>query len=81
MSLSNSEKREIETLIRKEIRIFMENNTVKRFEDKILDRISKEMKKGRLETDIKDITVKMFREFYQFMWNNKSQWETKLKNS
>lgn len=80
MSLSSQEKREIETLIRKEIRTFMENNTVKRFEDKILDRVSKEMKRGKLEGDMKEITLKMFREFYQFMWMNRSQWESKLKN-
>lgn len=81
MSLSSQEKREIETLIRKEIRTFMENNTVKRFEDKILDRVSKEMKRGKLEGDMKEITLKMFREFYQFMWMNRSQWESKLKNA
>jgi hypothetical protein len=59
----------------------MDNNTVKQFEDKLMDRISKEIKRGKLEGDIKDITLRMFREFYQFMWMNRSYWEPRLKNA
>lgn len=81
MALSNAEKKEIEVLIRKEIKSFMENNTVRQFEDKLLDKISKEIKRGKLEGDIKDITLRMFREFYQFMWTNRGYWEPRLKNA
>ena len=73
--------KEIETITRKEIRNFMDNNTVKQFEEKLLDRIQKEIKRGKLEGDIKDITLRMFREFYQFMWMNRSYWEPRLKNA
>jgi hypothetical protein len=73
--------REIETVIRKEIKNFLETNTIKQFEDKLLDRVHKEMKRGKLESEVKDIAVKMFREFYQFMWQNRSYWEPRLKNS
>ncbi len=59
----------------------MQNNTVKQFEDKLLDTIRKEIKKGKLEGDIKDITLRMFREFYQFMWTNRGYWEPRLKNA
>ena len=81
MALTSSEKKEIETIVRKEIKIIMDNNTLKQFEDKLFDKISKEMKRGRLEGDIKDITLRMFREFYQFMWMNRSYWEPRLKNA
>ena len=81
MALTSSEVREIEVLMRKEIRNFMDNNTVKQFEDKLIDRIGKEIKKGKLEGDVKDITLRMFREFYQFMWMNRSYWEPRLKNA
>jgi hypothetical protein len=81
MALTTTEKKEIEVLIRKEIRSFMENSTLKQFEDKLLDKISKEIKRGKLEGDIKDITLRMFREFYQFMWMNRSYWEPRLKNA
>jgi hypothetical protein len=81
MALTSSEVKEIEVMIRKEIRSFMDNNTLKQFEDKLLDRISKEIKRGKLEGDVKDITLRMFREFYQFMWMNRSYWEPRLKNA
>jgi hypothetical protein len=81
MALTSTEKKEIEVLIRKEIKDFMGNTTVKQFEDKLLDRIGKEIKRGKLEGDVKDITLRMFREFYQFMWMNRSYWEPRLKNA
>ncbi len=81
MALTSSEVKEIEVIIRKEIRSFMENNTIKQFEDKLMDKIQREMKRGKLEGEVKDITLKMFREFYQFMWVNRSYWEPRLKNA
>ena len=81
MALTSTDKKEIETMIRKEIRSFMDNNTLKQFEEKLMDRISKEIKRGTLQGDVKDITLRMFREFYQFMWMNRSYWELRLRNA
>ena len=81
MALTSSEVKEIEVVVRKEIKNFMGNNTVKQFEDKLMDKIQKEIKRGKLEGDIKDITLRMFREFYQFMWMNRSYGEPRLKNA
>ena len=81
MALTTSEKNEIEVIVRKEVKNFMGNNTVKQFEDKLMDRIQKDIKRGKLEGDIKDITLRMYREFYQFMWMNRSYWEPRLKNA
>jgi hypothetical protein len=81
MALTSSEIKEIEVMMRKEIKNFMENSTIKQFEDKLIERIGKEIKRGKLEGDIKDITLRMFREFYQFMWMNRSYWEPRLKNA
>jgi hypothetical protein len=39
------------------------------------------IRKEKLEGDVKDIALKMFREFYQFMWTNRSYWEPRLKNA
>jgi len=72
MALTTSDTREIETLIRKEIKSFMNNNTIKQFEDHLMDKIQKEIKRGKLEGEVKEITLRMFREFYQFMWTNRS---------
>jgi hypothetical protein len=81
MPLTSSEVKEIETIVRKEIRNFLEANTLKQFENKMLDLIQKEIKRGKLEGDVKEVSLKMFREFYNFMWINRSQWETRLKNT
>ena len=81
MALTTTDKKEIETLIRKEIKDFFGSTTMQQYENKLIDTISKEIKRGKLEGDIKDITLRMFREFYQFMWMNRSYWEPKLKNA
>jgi hypothetical protein len=81
MALTSSEQKEIEVLVRKEIKSFMNNNTIKQFEDQLMDRIQKEIKRGKLEGEIKEITLRMFREFYHFMWMNRSYWEPRLKNA
>ena len=81
MALSNSETKEIETIVRKEIRTFLDSNTLRQFEEKMMDKIAKDIKRGKLEGEVKDITLKMFREFYQFMWMNRSYWEPRLKNA
>jgi hypothetical protein len=81
MALTATEKKEIEVLIRKEIKDFFGSPNIQQYENKLIDTISKEIKRGKLEGDIKDITLRMFREFYQFMWTNRSYWEPKLKNA
>jgi hypothetical protein len=81
MALTDSDKKQIETIVRKEIKDFMGSNTIKQFEDKLLDMVAKEIKRGKLEGDVKDIVVKIFREFYNFMWTQRGYWEPKLKNA
>lgn len=81
MALTSTEIKEIERIVRKEIRDFMESSTVSQYENKLMDKIQKEIKRGKLEGEIKELTVKMFREFYQFMWQNRSYWEPRLKNA
>ncbi len=81
MALTSTEIKEIERIVRKEIRDFMESSTISQYENKLMDKIQKEIKRGKLEGEIKELTVKMFREFYQFMWQNRSYWEPRLKNA
>jgi hypothetical protein len=81
MALTSTEKKEIETLIRQEIRQFLGSNTIKQYEDKMIDMISKEIKNGKINSEVKEIVVRMFREFYQFMWTQRGYWEPRLKNA
>ena len=48
MSLTNTEKKEIETLVRQEIRDFLDSSTIRQFEEKLLELIRKEIKNGNL---------------------------------
>lgn len=80
MALSQTDKREIESLIKKEIKDFLGSNTAKQFEDKLVDRITNEMKKnGKLNGEVKDLIIKSFREFYTIMYQQRSFWESKFK--
>jgi len=81
MALTPSEKKEIEVLMRKEIKDFFESNTLAQYENKLIEKLQKEFRRGKFEGEVKDITIKMFREFYQFMWMNRGYWEPKLKNA
>ena len=81
MALSATEKKEIETLVRKEIKDFIGTNTVKQFEDKLLDAVIKDMKRGRTEKEVKELVVRMFTEFYGLMYQQRTQWQSRLRNA
>jgi hypothetical protein len=81
MALSQSEKKEIETLIKKEIKDFLNSNTLRQFEDKMLDMVAKDLKRGKLESETKEIVIKIFKEFYQLMWTQRSMWEPRLRSA
>ena len=80
MALSNSDKNEIERMVRKEIKDFLDSNTLKQFEDKMIQTIQKEIQRGKLQGDVNDIVVKIMREFYKIMWTRRSFWEPTLKS-
>jgi NADPH-dependent curcumin reductase CurA len=81
MALSSTEKKEIETLIRKEIREFLNSQTVKQFENRMMDEVAKEIKKGKLESEVKELIVRGMTEFYQFMWTQRGSWEPRIRRA
>lgn len=81
MALTSSEKNEIEVIIRREIKDFLGSSSIKQYEDKLIDTLAKEIKRGKLEDDVKDVVIKIFREFYNVMWSNRGYWEPKLRNA
>ena len=81
MALSSSEKKEIETLVRKEIKDFLGSQTVKQFENRILDDVAKEIKKGKLESEVKELIVRGMVEFYQYMWTQRGSWEPRIRSA
>ena len=81
MALTATDKKEIETMIRKEIKDFVGSNTMKQYEEKLITILSKEITKGKLQGDVKDLVIRVFREFYNFMWTQRGYWEPRLKNA
>lgn len=80
MALSNSDKKEIEVMIRKEIKDFLDSNTLKQFENKMIELVRKEIQRGKIKGDINDIVANIMREFYRLMWSQRSFWEPALRN-
>jgi hypothetical protein len=78
--MTDSEKKQIETMIRKEIKDFLEATTIKKFEDKLIDKIRTELKRGTIRGDVNDVVVKLFHEFYHMLWAGRTHWEGRLKN-
>ena len=81
MALSSTYKREIEILIRKEIKDFIGQNTIKQFEDKLMDKVIADIKRGKSEREIKDLVVKMFTEFYGMMYQQRTMWQSRLRTA
>lgn len=80
MALTSSDKKEIEVLIRKEIKDFFDSNTSKQFENKLIDKISNEIKKGKLKGNVKEVILKSFQEYFTVMYQQRGFWEQKFRN-
>jgi hypothetical protein len=80
MPFSTTEKKEIETLVRKEIKDFFDSSSAKQFEKKLLDKISHDLQKGGLKKDVKDIIIKSFQEYFAVMYQQRGFWEQKFRS-
>ena len=80
MALTPHEKKELETLVRKEIKDFLGEPTVKKFEDALIKKMGKELKNGSLRPEFNEIFTNMMAEFYYTMWAKKNTWQGTLKN-
>jgi anti-sigma28 factor (negative regulator of flagellin synthesis) len=80
MALTQTDKNEIEVMIRKEIKDFLNSNTITQFENKIVDKIQDEIRRGKITTDVSEIVAKVMKEFYKIMWTRRTFWEPTLKN-
>jgi anti-sigma28 factor (negative regulator of flagellin synthesis) len=80
MALNQTDKREIEKIVRQEIKSFLGSNTMNQFEKKMIDKVKSEIKSGRIKGDINELVTKIMREFYRFMWTQRATWEPRLRN-
>jgi len=79
MAFNQTEKNEIEKIVKKEMKGFLESNTLKQFETKLIDIISSEVKKGGINKDIKLIVVKSLQDFYEYLFTTRNIWGDRLK--
>ena len=79
MAFNQSEKNEIEKIVKKEVKGFLESNTLKQFETKLIDIISSEVKKGGINKDIKLIVTKSLQDFYDYLFTSRNIWGDRLK--
>jgi hypothetical protein len=79
MAFNQSEKNEIEKIVKKEVKGFLESNTLKQFETKLIDIISSEIKKGGINKDIKLIVTKSLQDFYEYLFTTRNIWGDRLK--
>lgn len=79
MALTSTEKEQIERMIRKEIKDFMDTNTVKQFENKLIDMFKKEIKNGKLQKDVRAVVGDVMVDFYRLMWTRRAFWEPDIR--
>ena len=79
MAFNQSEKNEIEKIVKSEIKSFLDSNTLKQFETKLIDIISSEIKKGGINKDIKLIVTKSLQDFYEYLFTTRNIWGDRLK--
>ena len=79
MPFKSTEKKEIESMIKKEIKDFFDSNNSKQFGKKVFDKISTDLKRGELKKDVKDIIIKSFQEYFIVMYQQRSFWEQKFR--
>ena len=68
-------------MIKKEIKDFIGANTTRQFEDKVLDLVIKDLNRGKTEKEIKNLVIKLFTEFYGMMYQQRSMWQSRLRNA
>jgi len=79
MAFNQTEKNEIEKIVKSEIKSFLDSNTLKQFETKLIDIISSEIKKGGINKDIKLIVTKSLQDFYEYLFTTRNIWGDRLK--
>lgn len=77
MPLTDSDKREIERITKKEIKDFMDSTQAHKI---VVDMVKKEMGTRDINDKVVDLSTKVVVELFKTLWQRKSFWETSLKN-
>jgi hypothetical protein len=77
MALTDSDKREIEKITKKEIKSFMDSTQAHKI---VVDMVKKEMGTRDINDKVIDLSTKVVVELFKTLWQRKSFWENALKN-
>ena len=77
MALDNQDKREIEKIVKKEIKDFMDSTQAHRI---VIKTIQDELGTKNIDDKIVDLSTKVVVELFKTLWQRKSFWEGPLKN-
>ncbi len=77
MPLTDSDKREIERITKKEIKDFMDSTQAHKI---VVDMVKKEMGTRDINDKVIDLSTKVVVELFKTLWQRKSFWEGPLKN-
>jgi len=77
MPLTDTDKREIERITKKEIKDFMDSTQAHKL---VVDMVKKEMGTRDINDKVIDLSTKVVIELFKTLWQRKSFWESALKN-
>jgi hypothetical protein len=77
MAITSSDRNEIATIVRKEMKAFMDTTQA---QNTVLKIIQKEMGGRKIDERMVDLATKVVVELFKTLWQRKSFWESSLKN-
>ena len=77
MALTSSDKSEIQSIARREMKSFLDSTQAQNVVIKV---IQKELGTNRIDDKIIDLSTKVVVELFKTLWQRKSFWESALKN-
>jgi hypothetical protein len=83
MAFTNTDKKEIERIVRKEIKDFLKGTS---FEKDVIDVVEKEIKKKNSKlskthrAEVVDVSTKVLIELYKTFWLRRNFWDSQIKN-
>lgn len=77
MALTSTDKKEIETIVKKEMKDFLDTTQAHNIVIKV---IQKELGTRNIDDKIVDLSSKVVVELFKTLWQKKSFWDTAIKN-
>ena len=77
MAITDTDRKEIERITKKEIKSFMDSTQAHKV---VIDMVKKEMGTRDINDKVIDLSTKVVVELFKTLWQRKSFWETSLKN-